>query len=198
MEEADRPYVSRGALKLAHALEVFAIDPSGRVCADLGCSTGGFTDVLLRRGAAKVYAVDTGFGVLDWRLRNDPRVVVMERTSAMHVALPEPASLVTIDAGWTRQEKILPNVRAMLGERGEVITLIKPHYESDSAALRKSRGVLPAQRLAEVMAHVRQEIARCGFQVVAETQSPIRGSGPRGNIEVLAHLRAVAAMQEMP
>ena len=96
-------------------LDAFAVDPAGRVCADLGCSTGGFTDVLLRRGAARVYAVDTGYGVLDWRLRNDSRVVVMERTNAMHAELPEPASLVVIDAGWTRQAKLLPAVRGDAG-----------------------------------------------------------------------------------
>lgn len=189
MAQPQHPYVSRGGLKLAHALDAFAIDPAGRICADLGCSTGGFTDVLLRRGAAKVYAVDTGYGVLDWRLRNDPRVVVMERTSAMHVTLPGQISLVTIDAGWTRQSKILPNVRRLLGEEGEVVTLIKPHYEVEADSLRSTQGVLPEGRLVEVMALVRGEIERCGFAIVGETPSPIRGSGAKGNLEVLAHLR---------
>ena len=199
MPEADHPYVSRGGVKLAHALDVFGIDPARRVCADLGCSTGGFTDVLLRRGAAKVYAVDTGYGVLDWRLRNDPRVIVMERTSAMHVTLPEAVSLVTIDAGWTPQAKVLPNVRRLLAPDGDVVTLIKPHYESVASrdrqqvatALRKTRGVLPPERLAEVMARVRRDIASVGFQILAETQSPLRGSGQRGNVEIFAHLRPV-------
>lgn len=190
MKRSEHPYVSRGGLKLAHALDAFAIDPAGRICADLGCSTGGFTDVLLRRGAAKVYAVDTGYGVLDWRLRNDQRVIVMERTSAMHVTLPEPASLVTIDAGWTRQSTLLPNVRRLLGETGDVVTLIKPHYEVEPESLKKTRCVLPEERLEKVMARVREEIQGCGFLIVAETRSPIRGSGARGNIEVFAHLRA--------
>lgn len=187
--EPEHPYVSRGGVKLAHALDVFGIDPAGRVCADLGCSTGGFTDVLLRRAAAKVYAVDTGYGVLDWRLRNDPRVVVMERTSAMHVSLPEPVSLVTIDAGWTRQEKLLLNVRRLLADSGEVITLIKPHYEARGDRLRRTRGVLPREALPAVMTQVRTGIESRGFQIVAEAPSPIRGSGSRGNLEIFAHLR---------
>lgn len=189
-------YVSRGGLKLAHALEVFGIDPAGRVCADLGCSTGGFTDVLLKGGAAKVYAVDTGYGVLDWRLRNDARVVVMERTNAMHVKLPERVSLVVIDAGWTRQGKLLPKVRELLadgGGGGEVVTLVKPHYEvEDSDRLRKTKGVLPPERLPAVMERVRSDVADAGFEWVAETPSPVRGSGgknAKGNVEVLAWLR---------
>ena len=110
-----RPWRSfRAGQKLEHALVRFAIDVNGLVCADLGCSTGGFTDCLLQRGAAKVFAVDTGYGVLDWKLRKDPRVVVMERTNAMHVQLPEPANLVTIDVAWTRQQHILPAAKAIL------------------------------------------------------------------------------------
>src|SRR5579864_3600866 len=96
-------FVSRAGSKLDHALTTFVIDVSAKICADLGCSTGGFTDCLLQRGAAKVFAVDTGYGVLDWKLRNDPRVVVMERTNAMHVNLPESVDLVSIDVAWTKQ-----------------------------------------------------------------------------------------------
>ncbi len=191
VSDPPHPYVSRGGLKLVHGLGAFGIDPAGRACADLGCSTGGFTDVLLRRGAAKVYAVDTGYGVLDWRLRNDPRVVVMERTNALHVELPEPVSLVVIDAGWTRQSAILPRVRRMLSAGGEVVTLVKPHYEANPGSLRRSRGVLPEERLAEVLAGVREDIARSGFRIAGEAQSPIRGSAgktSRGNVEVLMHL----------
>src|SRR5271163_2045641 len=96
-------FASRAGLKLDHALDAFELDVTGLVCADLGCSTGGFVDCLLQRGAAKVYAIDTGYGVLDWKLRKDQRVVVMERTNAMHATLPEPAALLTIDVAWTRQ-----------------------------------------------------------------------------------------------
>src|SRR5450432_1736534 len=111
-----RTFVSRAGQKLDHALTAFDLDVSAKICADLGCSTGGFTDCLLQRRAAKVYAVDTGYGVLDWKLRKDPRVVVMERTNAMHVQLPEMVEIVTIDISWTRQKNILPNARKMLAD----------------------------------------------------------------------------------
>src|SRR3954471_11748390 len=114
-------FASRAGLKLDHALNVFAIDVTGLVCADLGSNVGGFVDCLLRRGAAKVYAVEKGYGVLEWRLRKDPRVVVMERTNAMHVELPEPVSLVTIDVAWTRQRNILPAAKRLLAPGGMVV-----------------------------------------------------------------------------
>ena len=191
MPDPPHDYVSRGGLKLAHGLDAFAIDAAGRVCCDLGCSTGGFTDVLLRRGAIRVYAVDTGYGVLDWNLRNDDRVVVMERTNAMHVELPEAVELIVIDAGWTRQAKILPSALRNLREGGEIITLVKPHYEVPSQSLRKTKGVLPDERLPGVLDGVRQDIANLGLGIAGECDSPIRGSGDknaRGNLEVLMRL----------
>src|SRR3954470_5640444 len=123
------PFVSRAGQKLDHALTTFSIDVAGLTCADLGCNAGGFTDCLLQRGAAKVYAVDTGYGALAWTLRKDPRVVVMERTNAMHVELPEPVPFVCIDVAWTRQRHILPAGRRLVTPDGRVVTLIKPHYE---------------------------------------------------------------------
>src|ERR1700761_4113773 len=127
------PFVSRAGQKLDHALDAFGVGVAGLACADLGCNVGGFVDCLLQRGAAKVYAVDTGYGVLEWKLRKDPRVVVMERTNAMHVDLPEPVSLVTIDVAWTRQRNILPAAGRILSREpgARVVTLIKPHYEAD-------------------------------------------------------------------
>ncbi len=113
-DSADHDYVSRGGLKLAAALKAFGLSPAGWVCADLGSNVGGFVDCLLRAGATRVYAVDTGYGVLAYRLRRDPRVVVRERTNALHVTLPEPADLVTIDVAWTSQEHILPAAVRML------------------------------------------------------------------------------------
>src|SRR3954470_8633327 len=115
------PFVSRAGQKLDHAINEFHIDVTNLICADLGCSTGGFTDCLLQRGAKKVYAVDTGYGVLDWKLRKDPRVIVMERTNAMHVEIPEPADLVTIDVAWTKQWHILPAAKKILARDGEVV-----------------------------------------------------------------------------
>jgi 23S rRNA (cytidine1920-2'-O)/16S rRNA (cytidine1409-2'-O)-methyltransferase len=178
------PFASRAGVKLDHALTAFEIDVSGKVCADLGCSTGGFVDCLLQRGAARVYAVDTGYGVLDWKLRKDPRVVVLERTNAMHVELPQHVGVVTIDVSWTRQRNILPGARRLLAPGSVVVSLIKPHYEAPAGLLVK--GVLPESEVAHVLPQVRQDAEAAGFQWVSQTPSPIKGSG--GNVEILAML----------
>jgi 23S rRNA (cytidine1920-2'-O)/16S rRNA (cytidine1409-2'-O)-methyltransferase len=179
------PFVSRAGQKLEHALSHFALDVTGSVCADLGCNVGGFTDCLLHRGAAGVYAIDTGYGMLDWKLRKDPRVVVMERTNAMHARLPEPIDLVAIDVAWTKQRHILPAARRMVKEGGWVVTLIKPHYEADQKLL--TGGVLPQDQVEEVVRAVSQEIEGLGFERIGIVQSPIQGA--KGNVEVLAALR---------
>ncbi len=178
------PFVSRAGTKLDHALTAFSIAVTGKICADLGCSTGGFTDCLLQRGAAKVFAIDTGYGVLDWKLRNDSRVVVMERTNAMHVRLPEPVDLITIDVGWTRQRNILPSARRLLAPGGSVVTLVKPHYEADPSLLRK--GILPESSVDEIVENVKAEAEQAGWTWMSSVRSPIRGAG--GNVEVLARL----------
>jgi 23S rRNA (cytidine1920-2'-O)/16S rRNA (cytidine1409-2'-O)-methyltransferase len=179
-------FVSRAGQKLEHALQHFGVEVVGHICADLGSNTGGFVDCLLQRGASKVYAIDTGYGALAWKLRNDPRVVVMERHNAMHVQLPEPVSRITIDVAWTKQKNILPAARRMLLDDGLIITLIKPHYEADPKLLR--RGVLPPEELDAVIAHVVQDIRACGLQVKQTASSPITGS--KGNAEILALLLA--------
>ncbi|MCC6239018.1 MAG: hypothetical protein IT448_01770 [Phycisphaerales bacterium] len=180
-------FVSRAGQKLDHALTTFALDVAGFVCADLGCNVGGFTDCLLRRGASRVYAVDTGYGVLDYRLRKDPRVVVMERTNALHLHLPQPVQLVCIDVAWTRQHHILPAARQLLPpfEQGQIISLIKPHYEADARLLRG--GVLTADEAENVLQRVRAQVMAAGFQWLNSTPSPIRGA--KGNVEYLAYLR---------
>jgi 23S rRNA (cytidine1920-2'-O)/16S rRNA (cytidine1409-2'-O)-methyltransferase len=183
-------FVSRAGHKLDHALTTFGIDAAGQTCADLGSNAGGFVDCLLQRGATKVYAIDTGYGVLDWKLRNDPRVVVMERTNAIHVTLAEKVALVTIDVAWTKQRIILPSARRLLADDGAVITLIKPHYEADPSLLRK--GVLPNERFEEVLNAVKTEI-RKAFEVVQITRSPILGSA--GNAEALAWLRPLPVLR---
>lgn len=183
------PFVSRAGQKLDHALTAFDIDMTGLVCADLGCNIGGFVDAMLRRGAARVYAIDTGYGVLDWKLRKDPRVVVMERTNAMHAQLPEPVDFASIDVAWTRQKHILPAARRMVKGSGSVVSLIKPHYEADSALL--MHGVLPADRVDDVVEAVKRDILSAGFDVLGITPSPILGS--KGNAEVLAYLRPANA-----
>jgi 23S rRNA (cytidine1920-2'-O)/16S rRNA (cytidine1409-2'-O)-methyltransferase len=181
-------FVSRAGLKLEHALNEFRVDVNGLVCADLGCNIGGFVDCLLSRGAARVYAIDTGYGALDWRLRKDARVVVMERTNAMHAELPERVSLVTIDVAWTKQKHILPAARRMImDDNSMVITLIKPHYESEPSKLVK--GVLPPEDVDCVVASVTDTIRASGFELLQTARSPIEGA--KGNVEVLAYLRPV-------
>ncbi len=179
-------FVSRGGQKLAAALDAFHIDPAGWVCADLGCNVGGFTDCLLQRGAARVYAVDTGYGELAWRLRKDARVVVMERTNALHVTLPEPVSLACIDVGWTRQQLILPAALRLLGPGGSIVTLIKPHYEADRRLLRG--GVLSAEHFQDTVNQVMLRLADAGIRPETLFESPIRGHG--GNREVMAVIRS--------
>jgi 23S rRNA (cytidine1920-2'-O)/16S rRNA (cytidine1409-2'-O)-methyltransferase len=185
----DRPFVSRAGQKLEHALATFAIDVRGLVCTDLGCSTGGFVDCLLRRGAAKVYAIDTGYGVLDWTLRKDPRVVVMERTNAMHATLPERVDLVSIDVAWTKQRHILPSARRLIGPTGTVLTLLKPHYEAEASELRK--GILPEDRIDAVLERVGRDIAAAGFELRRTVASPIKGA--KGNQEFVALLNPTPA-----
>jgi 23S rRNA (cytidine1920-2'-O)/16S rRNA (cytidine1409-2'-O)-methyltransferase len=190
------PFVSRGGEKLAHALTTFALDPRGLTCADFGCNVGGFTDCLLQSGAARVYAVDTGYGALAWTLRNDPRIVVMERTNALHADPPEPVHLITIDLGWTPQRLAIPAALRWLkpgtgATGGRIITLIKPHYElaPDEKSLLKS-GVLDdldAQRIANRTA---AQLPVLGVQVLGLTRSPLLGGASkknkRGNAEWLA------------
>lgn len=178
-------FVSRAGQKLEHALSAFGLDVGGRVCADLGSNAGGFVDCLLQRGAAKVYAIDTGYGALEWKLRKDPRVVVLERTNAMHVELPERVHVVTIDVAWTKQRHILPAARRMVADDGFVVTLIKPHYEAESSQL--VRGVLPEAAVDVVVEAVGTDVVAAGFRLARTTRSPIKGS--KGNVEVLAELR---------
>jgi len=178
------PYVGRGGLKLRFALDHFRVDPAGATAADLGSHIGGFVDCLLQAGAAKVYAVDTARGVLDWTLRQNPRVVVCERTNALHWRPPEPLDLVTVDVGWTRQRLVLPVAAMCLREGGEVLSLVKPQYEAGRRMLR--RGVLPRDRLPEVLCGVREAIPDA-LDLLGEAESPHRGSG--GNVEYWWHLR---------
>ena len=163
----------------------------GLVCADLGSNVGGFVDCLLSRGAARVYSIDTGYGVLAWKLRKDPRgrVIVMERTNAMHATLPEPVQLVTIDVAWTRQKHILPAARRMLTDDGTCITLIKPHYEAPPDSLKQ--GVLPEDQVPAILDSIRPDITAAGFELIDTTTSPIKGA--KGNVELLALLRPGAS-----
>jgi len=176
-------YASRAGEKLATALDQFAISVAGLVCADLGSNTGGFVDCLLQRGATRVFAVDNGYGVLDWRLRNDPRVVVRERTNAMYVELPELVDFISIDVGWTRQRLIVPHALELLRPGGAIVSLIKPHYEADRAQL--DHGKVRAEELPSILDRVRAELGGLGITIEKIIESPIEG-GKGGNKEFLA------------
>jgi 23S rRNA (cytidine1920-2'-O)/16S rRNA (cytidine1409-2'-O)-methyltransferase len=190
IEVMERPkYVSRGGKKLAAALEAFDVDVSGKICADVGASTGGFTDCLLGQGAEKVYAIDVGYGLLHWKLRNDSRVVVMERTNARYLeSLPEPVSLVTIDASFISLALILPAVKGWFeGEDGQTIALIKPQFEAGRKAAARHAGVIKDQAVHEqVVADTLQNAIALGFYPNGLIPSPIKG--PKGNVEFLVDL----------
>jgi len=173
-----RAFVSRGGIKLEHALREFKIDPTGLICSDLGCSTGGFTDCLLRHGAAKVYAVDTAYGELAWTLRKDARVVVMERQNALHAPAPEMVQLVVCDLSWTPQRLVIPAAKRWLKPGGTIITLIKPHYEHKDRGGQVPRGgVLDAETAKHATQETAALIATLGVKVLGLTKSPILGSG---------------------
>lgn len=178
-------FVSRGGEKLDAALTAFQLDPAGWVCADVGASTGGFTDCLLQRGAAKIYAIDVGEGILDWKLRNDPRVAVMENTNARYVeALPESVRLATIDTSFISLKILLPVVMQWLTTEGEIAALIKPQFEAGKDRVGK-KGVV---RDPEVHREVLVEVLRFTSSIGLETRGLIRSPllGPAGNVEFLA------------
>lgn len=178
-------YVSRGGLKLEKALEAFGVDVSGRVVVDVGASTGGFTDCLLQRGAARVYAVDVGYGQLDWRLRTDPRVVVMERTNARYLTwLPEPPDLAVMDVSFISARLILPAVARLLREGGMIVLLVKPQFEAGREQVGKGGVVRDPEVHRSVLRAMVEWADREGMGVRRVTISPIRG--PAGNVEYLA------------
>jgi 23S rRNA (cytidine1920-2'-O)/16S rRNA (cytidine1409-2'-O)-methyltransferase len=185
----DHPYVSRGALKLAHGLDRFGIDPTGKVALDVGASTGGFTDVLLRRGAARVYAIDVGYGQLAWSLRQDPRVVVLERENIRNLdpaRVPEAAGLAVADVSFISLTLVLPKIASLLAPGSPIVALVKPQFEVGKGEVGRG-GVVrePAKRLA-ALDKVKAAAVAGGLRVHGETESPILG--PAGNVEYLVHL----------
>jgi 23S rRNA (cytidine1920-2'-O)/16S rRNA (cytidine1409-2'-O)-methyltransferase len=184
------PYVSRGGLKLEKALASFDVDPAGRVVLDAGASTGGFTDLCLKRGAVKVYAVDVGYGQLAWELRQDARVIVMERTNVRHLkpeGLAEAPSLIVADLSFISLGKVLPAFAGLLALGGEAVTLIKPQFEVGKGQTKGGVVRDPAAH-AQVVGAVRAEAGLVGWELVGLDYSPVKG--PEGNIEFLAHWRA--------
>ena len=186
--EHAKAYVSRGGDKLAGALDAFGIDPSGRVCLDVGASTGGFTDVLLQRGAARVIAVDVGYGQLAWSLRQDPRVTVLERVNIRHLdRLPIPADLAVIDVSFISLRLVLPRVRELLIPPGDVVALVKPQFEVGKGAVGKGGVVRDREQHGRVLIELRQFAQESGYDIAAEIPSPILGA--KGNREFFLHLR---------
>ena len=187
----DHPYVGRGGIKLAHALDTFAIAVEGREALDIGASTGGFTDVLLQRGAVRVVALDVGHGQIDWKLRHDPRVVVIEHFNARHLtpaALPGPVDIVVIDVSFISLRQIFPVVPPLLRPGADVVALVKPQFEAGRGEVRK--GVIRDEAIhARVLDDVAAAGAEVGLARVGSTPSPI--TGQKGNVELLLHLRPV-------
>jgi 23S rRNA (cytidine1920-2'-O)/16S rRNA (cytidine1409-2'-O)-methyltransferase len=189
------PYVSRGGVKLAHGLDHFGIDPKGMVALDIGASTGGFTDVLLQRGAAKVYAVDVGHGQLDWKLRQDPRVVVLERTNARYLTaaeIPEPPSIIVCDASFISLKTVLPAALDLAAPGARLVALIKPQFEVGKGRVGKGGVVRDPALHEEVCRSIADWLgARLGWVVLGLAESPIRG--PDGNVEFLIAAARAAA-----
>lgn len=180
------PYVSRGGLKLEKALRWFGVDPTGFVCSDSGASTGGFTDCLLQQGAKKVFAIDVGYGQLAWKIRNDARVVTMERTNIRHVTpeqLGEPLDLSVVDVSFISLKLVLPVIRALLKPTGQVLCLIKPQFEAGREKVGKKGVVREPQTHIEVLEQFLKTAQENDFSVCGLTFSPVKG--PEGNIEFL-------------
>ena len=184
------PYVSRGGLKLEKALRDFGVKPEGYVCSDSGASTGGFTDCLLQQGASKVFAIDVGYGELDWKIRSDPRVVVMERTNIRYVTpedIGEPLDLSVIDVSFISLRIVLPAIKNLLKEnQGQVLCLIKPQFEAGKENVGKKGVVRDAKVHKMVLDNFVSLVHGLGFKILGLTFSPVKG--PEGNIEFLGHL----------
>jgi 23S rRNA (cytidine1920-2'-O)/16S rRNA (cytidine1409-2'-O)-methyltransferase len=190
LKTPDHPYVGRGGVKLAHALDVFGIDPSGRRALDIGASTGGFTDVLLQRGCRTVIALDVGHGQLDWRLRNDARVIVLERINARHLTpadLPHPVTLVVIDVAFISLRHILPAIPPLLEQPADIVALVKPQFEAGREEVGKHGLVTDPAVQEAAIERVTAAAAAAGLVRVAMTPSPIAGA--TGNLEFFLHLQ---------
>jgi 23S rRNA (cytidine1920-2'-O)/16S rRNA (cytidine1409-2'-O)-methyltransferase len=195
----DLPYVSRGGLKLAAALDRFEIDPSGLRILDAGASTGGFADCLLQRGAARIIAVDVGYGQLHWKLRNDPRVTVMERKNIRFLeigALPHPVDSAVADLSFISLKLVLPKFKELIPVGGWFVPLVKPQFEAGRADVGKGGVVRDLAKIRAVVDSVTTFAAACGFQVLAEMESPIKG--PKGNREFFLHLKSTAWLRGEP
>jgi 23S rRNA (cytidine1920-2'-O)/16S rRNA (cytidine1409-2'-O)-methyltransferase len=185
----DIPYVSRGGLKLEAALRHFNISAAGKIAMDVGSSTGGFTDCLLQHGTIKVYCIDVGYGQLAWKLRQDPRVVLIERTNIRYLEkekIPDPIVLATIDASFISLSKVMPRVLEFLIPNGEVIALIKPQFEAEKGEVGKGGIIRDAAKREKIVEKVKGEMESLGLSITGILQSPI--AGQKGNIEYLIYM----------
>lgn len=193
------PYVSRGGLKLEKALRDFGVDPAGFVCSDSGASTGGFTDCLLQKGAKKVFAIDVGYGQLAWKVRNDPRVVCMERTNIRYVTpqdLGEPLDLSVVDVSFISLKIVLPAICALLRPTGQILCLIKPQFEAGKEKVGKKGVVRDPKTHLEVLENFVRLAESLNLTIRGLTFSPVKG--PEGNIEFLGHLSMEAGDSQIP
>ncbi len=193
------PYVSRGGIKLEAALDTFHLDVSGKVAIDVGASTGGFTDCLLQRGAARVYAVDVGYGQLAWRLRQDPRVIILERSNIRTLspsAIPEPVDLATIDVSFISLEKVIPAVISFLKPHGEIVALVKPQFEVGKGEVGRGGIVRSPEKHQRVLNRIYEKAAEWGLEIGGSIPSPILGQ--KGNTEFLVYFKRRGAGDQRP
>lgn len=190
LRECDIPFVSRGGLKLDAALEAFCISPYGMAVLDVGCSTGGFTDCVLKKGARRVYAIDVGYGQFDWTLRQDKRIVLFEKTNIRHcdtTMIPEEIDLIVIDVSFISLLKVLPVCLKFLGDDGSIVALVKPQFEVGKELVEKGGIIKDPEKRRAALTAVCSGSERIGLKTVATFESPIRGQ--KGNVEYFIHLR---------
>jgi 23S rRNA (cytidine1920-2'-O)/16S rRNA (cytidine1409-2'-O)-methyltransferase len=184
------PYVSRGGLKLEHAIMYFDIDVKGKTAMDVGASTGGFTDCLLKHGAIKVYAIDVGYGQFSWILRTDERVVLLEKTNIRYLdkdLITDAIDIATIDVSFISLLKVIPNITGFLKPSGVIVALIKPQFEAGRKDVGKGGVVRSEEKRLEIVENIKSETAKMGLDVLGSTPSPVKG--PKGNVEYLLYLR---------
>ncbi|GBE41023.1 hemolysin A [bacterium BMS3Bbin09] len=184
------PFVSRGGLKLEQAVNEFNIDLKAKTAMDVGASTGGFTDCILQHGASKVYAVDVGYGQFDWKLRNDKRVVLLEKTNIRYLeksSVPDGIDIATIDVSFISLTKVIPNVLEFLKPEGEIVALIKPQFEAERKDIGKGGVIKDESKRLEIVENIKDWSEKAGLDVIGTTTSPIKG--PKGNVEYLIYLK---------
>ncbi|OGW74513.1 MAG: RNA methyltransferase [Nitrospirae bacterium RIFOXYB2_FULL_43_5] len=190
LKSADIPYVSRGGLKLKAAIDFFSIDLKDKIAMDVGSSTGGFTDCMLQMGAEKIYCIDVGYGQIAWSLRNDPRVILLERTNIRHLErkrIPDIIDIATIDVSFISLTKVIPKVLEFLKEDGEILALVKPQFEVGKGEVGKGGIVREEEKRLAAVASVRAEIETAGLHTIGVFESPVRGQ--KGNIEYFLYLK---------